>query len=621
MSLRDLFVGITFNDKASKQIDRVDKSMDSAADGASELGSNATTAEKKVGLLGTTAGKVAGLIAGAFAIDKIKDFGISMVESAATAQATSAQFSQVFGADAGEARGVVENLGESFGMVSERIKPAYTQMTSMFKGLGLETGEAMDEASRAVTLAADAAAFYDKSYEDANGALNSFIKGNYEGGESIGLFANETQLASWASKNLGLDWKKLGEADKQMARLKFAESMQKAAGATGQAKRESDSYENQLGNLKQTWTNLKAQLATPVLGTVVAGLKGLANWLGNINTEQIINGFKTFGSYMSDTFKPVFSDIKTIVLGLWDTFANSGGLETAKGALDGFKSGLQWLRDNSSVISAGLLGLVGAFAAFKMLSFINTAIGVFNTLMIAFRTGTVMATLAQWGLNTAMLASPLTWIAVGIGLVIAAGVLLYKNWDLVKTKAGELWNKTKEVFGNIFNWASQKIQPVVNFFKNLADKFRDFKNAITSFKMPKWVSSIGSTLSSAASKVGNLLPGHATGLASVPYDNYAARLHKDEAVLTARQSTALRDAGILKSNADGTPTLDMQATNNPSIVNQSSGGYSGAPSLTIESIVIQGTGDTESDVKEAVRRAWNEMWESFARTNPQVTER
>ena len=26
MSLRDLFVGITFNDKASKQIDRVDKS-------------------------------------------------------------------------------------------------------------------------------------------------------------------------------------------------------------------------------------------------------------------------------------------------------------------------------------------------------------------------------------------------------------------------------------------------------------------------------------------------------------------------------------------------------------------------------------------------------------------
>lgn len=181
MSLRDMFVGISFQDKASKAIDKVDKSMDNAAGGAEDLGKHVDTAEKKVGFLGTTAGKVTSVIGGLFAIDKIKDFGVSSVEAAAGMQALNAQFDQVFGADAQEAGGTVDELGESFGMLPNRIKPAFTSMTSMFKGLGLDTDEAMGTAERAVTAVADSASFYDKSFEDANSALNSFIKGNYDG--------------------------------------------------------------------------------------------------------------------------------------------------------------------------------------------------------------------------------------------------------------------------------------------------------------------------------------------------------------------------------------------------------------------------------------------------------
>lgn len=579
---------------------------------------NATSnANKQAGFFGTTLGKVAGILASAFAIDKIKDFGISLIEEAAEAQAITAQFEQVFGDVQGGAQTMVNDLGKSFGMVPERIKPAFTQMTSMFKGLGLSTEDAMGQAETAVTLAADAAAFYDKSYEDANASLNSFIKGNYEGGESIGLFANETQLAAWASKNLKLDWKKLGEADKQMARLKFAESMQEAAGATGQAARESEEYQNQLGNLQQTWANVKAKLGEPILGPAIKGLQTLAEWLGNIDTDQIINGFKTFGGYMSDTFSPVLNDTKTIAGGLWDAFEDSGGLDTAKGLLEDFKGGLAWIKDNSGVITAGLLGLVGGLAAFKIISGINAAIGIFNTLMIAFRTGTVMATVAQWGLNTALLANPLTWVAVAIGAVIAIGVLLWKNWDTVKLKAGQLWDKTKEVFGGIYDWGMQKIQPVINFFKGLADKFNDFKSAITNFKLPGWVTTIGNTLSGAASKVkGWLSPdgSHATGLASVPFDGYTAELHKDEAVLTADQSNALRDAGILKSNADGTPTVDMNS-GSPSV-----SGSSGVGSPVFH-ITIHAASEKAIDIKQAVKQGINEAFDSFGRTNPQVTIR
>jgi phage tail tape-measure protein len=433
------------------------------------------TEKKGFGLMGTF-GKLAGVIAGALSVGAMVQFGKSAIEAAANAEAMNAQFDQVFGEIGTSAQKTIDGLGKQFGMVPTRIKPAMTQMTSMFKGLGMDTEEAMKTAESAVTVVADSAAFYDKSFEDANSALNSFIKGNYEGGEAIGLFANETQLASWASANLGVDWKNLDEAGKQVARLEFAKSMQEAAGATGQASRESDSYSNQLGNLKQTWEDLKAKLAGPVLEPVINGLKNMAEWLGKVDVDKIINGFSSFGGYISAVFKPALDDLKTALQFLWDKFKDSGGVDTAKAAFEGFKEVLAWIKDNTDVVTAVLGGLAGAFIAFQIISGINTAIGVFNTLMVALRTGTLGATLAQWGLNTAMLANPITWIVLLIGLLIAAGILLWKNWDTVKAKMTELWTNIKTKFSEIKEAVSSKISEMVSAVTN---KFNEIKTAAT----------------------------------------------------------------------------------------------------------------------------------------------
>jgi hypothetical protein len=235
-----------------------------------------------------------------------------LVKSAASAQALGAQFEQVFGDAQKEAQKTVDSMGKEFGMVSNRLKPAFTQMTSMFKGLGMDTEEAMTTAKDAVTMAADAAAFYDKSYEDANAALNSFIKGNYEGGESIGLFANETQLASWAGKELGVEWKNLDEAGKQVARLEFAKAMQESAGATGQAARESNSLENQLGNLKQIWEDLKVKFGAPILEPAVEGIQKLAEWLQNVDTTPIVDFIEMVVSKIP-TVKKILTDAFTVI--------------------------------------------------------------------------------------------------------------------------------------------------------------------------------------------------------------------------------------------------------------------------------------------------------------------
>ena len=77
-----------------------------------------------------------------------------------------------------------------------------------------------------------------------------------------------------------------------------------------------------------------------------------------------------------------------------------------------------------------------------------------------------------------MSANPIGAVILLIEGAIAVGVLLYKNWDTVKAKAGEVWNSIKTAFGGIrdsivnafsaakekvagfFSWLDQKIESV-----------------------------------------------------------------------------------------------------------------------------------------------------------------
>ena len=82
--------------------------------------------------------------------------------------------------------------------------------------------------------------------------------------------------------------------------------------------------------------------------------------------------------------------------------------------------------------------------------------------------------IAMAALNVVIRANPLGIILTVIGALIAAGVWLWQNWDLVKTKLTELWAKFGEIFPgiatfvtNAFNLISNTIQGVLDFIINL----------------------------------------------------------------------------------------------------------------------------------------------------------
>ena len=189
------------------------------------------------------------------------------------------------------------------------------------------------------------------------------------------------------------------------------------------------------------------------------------------------------------------------------------------GAANRASSAINWMKQHSDQLITGVKMLAAAFVTVKILKFgsdmINTArtiSGFISTVRIltaawraenaanirstasmaahrlgaiastvatkALAAGTTILTGAQRLLNLAFRATPIGWLVTGIGLIVAAGVALYKNWDTVKAFAVSLWEKVKEVFGGIkdaivgafdaakrkvgsfFTWLDQKIESV-----------------------------------------------------------------------------------------------------------------------------------------------------------------
>lgn len=103
-------------------------------------------------------------------------------------------------------------------------------------------------------------------------------------------------------------------------------------------------------------------------------------------------------------------------------------------------------------LKGGLLQILSAVNVLRTAWLLNTGAMVANAATSkAALVLSRMLTAAQWLWNAALTANPIGLVIAAIAALIAAGVLLYKNWDEITAYAGELWTNVTAAFTNGMN--------------------------------------------------------------------------------------------------------------------------------------------------------------------------
>ncbi len=372
--------------------------------------------------------KIGTAVVSYFAVDKIKNFGLACINAASNLGATSAQFSQVFGDLEDTASKNLSAIADSTGVVENRMKGSYTKIAAFAKTTGMDTAEALGLADRAMIAIADSTAFYDRTLEETTESLQSFLKGNYENDAVLGLSCTETTRNAAANKLYGQSFKDLSEQQKQLTLLQMVEDANKLSGAMGQSARETDTWTNQTGNLKQAWEDLKSKLGSPVLSIVVDVVKSMS--------EKVQTASEKF-----DEWKPKIEETVSKLKDVGNWISEHQGLFVALGVV-------------ISVITAAV-----------------TAYNIVQSITAAIQTAKTAANLAEtaslWSLVAAQTAAlaPYVLVVAAIAAVIAIIVLCVKHWDTIKAKVIEVTNKIKT--------------KVTEMKDAVVDKFQEIKNKIS----------------------------------------------------------------------------------------------------------------------------------------------
>ncbi|MER2090923.1 MAG: hypothetical protein ABS920_14385, partial [Sporosarcina sp.] len=253
-----------------KEVKDVDRSIDDMGDTAIQETENVE--EGFNGLVGTLK-KVVGAIAVVFAVDKIKDFFLTVVETTADLEAVNDQYTQVMGNMKNDTDKYLNEMSETWNKHPNELKNSYMQYVALLKGKGVEEKLAHETAQKYMDLTVDGNAFANESMEDTTARFAAMIKGEYSSVDTAMVNLTATQLDALAKSTLGKKFAELTTAEQELLKTNEALRQQDIAGVIGQGAREADSYNNNVAMLKSTWDEFLADYGGPAMNLANEGLK------------------------------------------------------------------------------------------------------------------------------------------------------------------------------------------------------------------------------------------------------------------------------------------------------------------------------------------------------------
>ena len=413
--------------------------------------------------------------------------GLSVLaETAAEADALKSQFTQVFGEMETDATNSLKAIEADTGVLVNRMKGSFTQIAAFSKTTGLDQAQSLEIADRAMKAVTDSAAFYDRSIEDVTESVRSFLKGNFEQDAALGLSATETTRNAAANELYGKSFKDLSEAEKQFTLLSMVEQANKASGALGQAARESDTWTNQLGNLKQSVTDLKAATGSAFLQQAVQVLK-ILNALVQKGTAAIqeMTGENGVLTHSFERLHALIKRLRPAIDRMNQTLSRgiSKGIEVVKSVVDKL-GGIENVLKIAAIAAGAFIAVMSATKILKMIKAVGALAGIVSKLAKVFGLANlkVLAIIAVVVILALIIEDFINFMMgnesvigtlfdkAGIGADNAKEAIV-GAWNAVRNFLGTIWRAIQEmgktIFGELSAWWEANGQSVLDSFSQI----------------------------------------------------------------------------------------------------------------------------------------------------------
>ncbi|MFK0524748.1 phage tail tape measure protein [Paenibacillus illinoisensis] len=391
----------------------------------------------------------------------------------------------------------------------------------------------------------------------------------FEYATALSKLPSEAQKAAYATELLGTKYEDLKEP-----MLAAAEAIGDPVKATEELSKQFDAFQgnNPMTEINKTTRTLGKSLKNigqSMLVSVTPAFEELNKWATSPEGQKSISNFTKSISELAGVFAADFATGIRYVIDNWDEL-------------------LPYLK-------FGAKFLAGLFIVTKVTKFFRELAPVF---MVAGKTMKVVWNVAKW-LGSGILslgrgfvtilkwAKPfIPWVVrVGgtllrflpvIGWVITALGLLWgawKNWDTITSIVSNAFQGAKDVVAESVNWILRKINWMIQKLNGLSIPLPENLGGPIGFNISeiplmetKQMRDNNKTAATALQNTNfpNLIKGfdgsHAKGISDVPFDNYAANLHKGETVLPAEEASLIRDMAGSRTTG-GSPASGSRMVN------------------------------------------------------------
>ena len=326
--------------------------------------------KNQMGGLGSAVSKLGGIIAAAFAVKQLVQFGKSAIQLGSDLQEVQNVVDVTFSSMSDKVNEFAKGAAEAAGLSETMAKRYIGTFGAMAKAFGFAESESFNMSAALTQLAGDVASFYNLTQDEAYTKLKSVFTGETETLKDLGVVMTQSALDSYAmAKGIGKTTKQMSEQEKVALRYSFV--MDQLSAAQGDFARTSDSWANQTRILSLNFDTFKANIGqalinifTPflkVINQIVSKMAQLSSYF--VAFSEMLVGKSTSGGGGSP------GSVLEDMAGGYDDVASSA--QKAEKAQNKYLSGLDEIRTFTSKDTSGE-GSTGVSSGVDITGFDNT---------------------------------------------------------------------------------------------------------------------------------------------------------------------------------------------------------------------------------------------------------